>query len=65
MELFDKNERYTEESIYLSNDVEMALRPIIEKYIKMGFKTREIEYVVARAATDIALEILITTKDQK
>jgi len=57
--MFDENERSTPEKNDLSKELELALSPIFEKYYRLGFGIRDIEYVAKQVCTDIALDKLL------
>lgn len=45
----DRRESYTKEASQLDSEATMALCPIIDKYRKMGYSLRDIEYVINSA----------------
>jgi hypothetical protein len=51
----NKAENYTHEASDLDYEAAMMLRPLFKKYIDMGFKIRDIQYIVTGAVTDTAL----------
>ena len=57
--LYNADERYTEDANKLSQEVALALRPIMEKYHKQGFKVREISQIAASEVSLIELSTLI------
>lgn len=46
----DGKERYTETTRELTKEVQDALKPILEKYIALGYKYHEIEYIMFHEA---------------
>lgn len=57
--LFDADGRYTDEGATIENEFHRALRDAFSFYGKR-YPIREIEYLAQKAATDLALEHLIS-----
>ena len=55
----DKNESYTEYGIELDKEIYQAIYPIFKKWVKCGFKIREIEYIISKSSIDISLNHLL------
>ena len=57
--MYNEDERYTDDANELSQEVALAIRPIMEKYHKQGFKMREISQIAASEVSLIELSELI------
>lgn len=57
------NERYTQEAHDLHFTTIGNIRRAFKDYIKYGYNIRDIEYVMQKAITDIALEYLLQLPD--
>jgi len=55
----DAYEYYIEEGLNLANEIEKAIEPVIEKYQKLGFSIRDIEYISDNAVHTICAEKII------
>ena len=53
--LFDDNDRYTHEADSLDNEAYALLKPLMEKYCRLGYSVRQIEYVMTKTVADVAL----------
>ena len=53
--LFEKNECYTDEANDLAREIHDVISPIVKKYCKMGYSTREIEAIVGTEAQMVVL----------
>ena len=53
--LFDENEKYTQEANRLSDEVNGTLKSIFEDYLKRGYKSREIEAVMAEVVQELSV----------
>ena len=53
--LFDKNECYTEKANELAREVHNVISPIVKRYSKLGYSTREIEAIVECEAQMVIL----------
>lgn len=54
--LFDDNECYTEEAVKLDNEMSSLIKPVVKRYIEMGYSTREIENIIITGVTMVAVE---------
>lgn len=52
-DLYDENEKWTEETHILSHEVNRVLEPIVKKWIAKGYKNREIEQVIEAQVFDM------------
>jgi hypothetical protein len=57
--LYDENERQTKDADDLDGEVAQVLEPIFSKWVKEGFKIREIESVMRSVCMDLALDALL------
>lgn len=55
MEIYDKDERYTDVAISFTNAIDAAITPIFKQYIKHGAKVRELSHVAHGLVTEIEL----------
>ena len=55
----DKGERYNEAGMQLDQEVSAVLRPIIEKYIALGYSVRDIQSIIESTVVCACLDKLI------
>lgn len=53
--LYNEYECYTEEANDLAKEIHNAIYPIVKKYCKMGYSTREIESIVITEAQMVTI----------
>lgn len=63
MTLFDKDHRYTDKAIKISNEFHAALKEVFSRHGECS--PRELEYLVIAEASVISLEILLTPAEVK
>lgn len=49
--LFDDKDQYTPEGNKLGDEVDKALRPIIDKWFDEGYSARDIQYIIEQEAS--------------
>ena len=57
--LFDDNELYTAMADDLNLEVMAALKPIFDKYVKVGCPVRDVQSIVDYTANDLAMNHLL------
>lgn len=62
--MFDENERYSRAAIDLDNEIQNAVLPIILRYIKAGYRIREVAYVASSAIRDAELTELLGWREK-
>lgn len=63
--LFDKNDRYTEEALYLDYQSGVLLAPLMREYKKLGYSAREIAHIVTSAISLIECELVMDNPKEK
>jgi hypothetical protein len=53
--LFDREENFTWQAMDIEREIESLLEPIVEKYARFGYSTRELEYIINGAAGFVCL----------
>jgi hypothetical protein len=61
----EEDERLTDEATSLDMEAYQALEPIFNKWIRHGFKIREIQYLIQHVCLDISLNKLLFPIDSK
>jgi len=56
---FDETEHYTEEGLALDVELQQALMPILEKWLKAGYSKRQIQLMVQSSAFEAGLNIIV------
>lgn len=59
MELFNKDEQYTDVAIEFDRQISIAIEPIFRAYIAQGAPTRTLAYIAHSAVTDVELNLLL------
>jgi hypothetical protein len=60
--LFDKNNRFSPDCENLDYQIEIALRPIFDQFVNMGYSPREISHVVNLTAMNLEMEEILTQR---
>lgn len=58
--LYDKNFKYTEDALAFANEIFNAIRPIFEKYSKIGFSPRELSHIAQAEIMDKELDTILS-----
>jgi hypothetical protein len=53
--LFDREENFSWQAMQIEREMENLLEPIVEKYARLGYSTRELEYIINGAAGFVCL----------
>ena len=65
-ELFTgRDENWTPVALDLDTKIQGMLTPIFDEYMKMGYKIRDIEYLITHAVTDLSLMYLLHWQHQQ
>jgi len=57
---FDENHRFTPEAEALDRELDKVIRPIFDKYVKLGYSPREISHILTLAALMSECEAILT-----
>lgn len=59
MELFDKDDRYTDIALELDRAIALAIGPIFREYVRQGGSPRTLAYIANGVIFDVHLSILL------
>jgi len=59
MELFDKNERFTNQALDIDREFCQALKPIFLKYTRQGASIRQLAYIASSSLAETHLDLLL------
>jgi len=62
--LFDENDRYTEDALYLDSFIKELVTKALEDYFLEGHSAREIQYIAQSAIVDICLDLVLLPNDK-
>ena len=59
MKLFDDDDRYTEEAMFLDSDITVAIRDRVKEYVANGYSIRELMHIAMMAVLALECELIL------
>jgi hypothetical protein len=64
-QFFDEHEEWTDVAIDIDREAELAVKPIFDKYIALGYSVRGIAYMIGEATRSKAGHMLVLQRIER